>query len=86
MRTRQASAKPIGTLEYFSSSFAMGSTFSENVKVTTRARRRSRELRLGTPGSLEGGAFRIERLRRWTKAEAVGRTESRPSGGERLGC
>jgi hypothetical protein len=32
MRTRQASAKPIGTLEYFSISFTTGSIFSATVR------------------------------------------------------
>src|SRR3984893_3006688 len=51
MRTRQASARPIGTLEYFSISFTTGSTFSASAKETSTAWRRNSAPRLGAPRS-----------------------------------
>src|SRR5713101_8490749 len=49
MRTRHASARLIGTSEYFSSSFTTGSTLPASAKATSRARRRSSAPRLGAP-------------------------------------
>src|SRR5271168_699000 len=49
MRTRQASARLIGTSEYFSMSLMTGSTCAASSKFTERARRRKRAVRLGAP-------------------------------------
>src|SRR5277367_143670 len=49
MRTEQASARLMGTSEYFSRSLKTGSILRARSKAMTRARRRRSALRLGAP-------------------------------------